>query len=72
MANTYLSTKIFLNGGGEHVLEGSSNSNLRLTELANCDGRIAIGDIERLVANDLRVGDGDNPYGKRNPDLYPL
>lgn len=51
------------------MLVGSSNSNFLLTELASCDGRIAIGDIERRVAKDLRVGDGERPYGNRMPLL---
>lgn len=43
----------------------SSNSNFRLTG-PNCDGLIAMGDIERRVAKVLRrVGDGDKPYGRR-------
>lgn len=42
----------------------STRSNFRLTDpkFPNGLGRIAIGDILRLVANDLRVGDGDIPY----------
>lgn len=40
-------------------------SNFRLTEPTRVPrglGRIAIGDIDRLVAKDLLVGDGDIPY----------
>lgn len=59
----------FLNGGGEQVLDGSSNSNFLLTEFASWEGRIGTGDIERRVANDLRVGDGESPYGNRSPLL---
>lgn len=39
-------------------------SNFRLTGPKEL-GRIAIGDIERRVANVRRVGDGDRPYGRR-------
>lgn len=52
------------------MLVGSSNSNFRLTELASWEGLIAIGDMDRRVANDLRVGDGESPYGNRNPLLW--
>ena len=40
-------------------------SNFRFTDPTNDPrglGRIAIGDMLRLVAKDLRVGDGDIPY----------
>lgn len=41
-------------------------SNFRLTDPTTTDpnglGRIAIGDILRRVAKDLRVGEGDIPY----------
>lgn len=46
----------------------SSNSNFRLTG-PSWLGRIAIGDIERLVAKVRRVGDGDKPYGSFRPAL---
>jgi hypothetical protein len=52
----YLSLKILLKGGGEWV--ASSNSNFLLTPL-NVDGRMEHGDIDRRVANVLRVGLGD-------------
>jgi hypothetical protein len=62
----YLSVNIFLYGCCEdveleHEFPSSIMSNFRLTE-PNGLGLIAIGDILRLVANDLRVGDGDIPY----------
>lgn len=41
-------------------------SNFRFTDPTTTEpsglGRIAIGDILRRVAKDLRVGDGDMPY----------
>lgn len=66
-----LSVNIFFNGGWEYTFQllpvlPSSNSNLRLTG-PNCDGRIAMGDIDRLVAKVRLVGDGDKPYGSRIP-----
>lgn len=59
--------KIFLYAGCDDVelqLPSSTISNFRFTEPSGL-GRIAIGDIERRVANDRRVGDGDMPYCKR-------
>lgn len=52
----------------ELELPSSTISNFRLTEPRGL-GLIAIGDIERRVANDLRVGDGDIPYCKRKGRL---
>lgn len=63
--------KIFLYGCDEVELQefpSSIISNFLLTEPSG-DGRIAIGDIERRVAKDLRVGDGDIPYCKRKGRL---
>lgn len=51
------------------MLVGSSNSNFLFTELASWEGLMAIGDIDRRVAKDLRVGDGESPYGNRSPLL---
>lgn len=48
----------------EQELPSSIISNFRLTEPSGL-GRIAIGDMERLVVKDLLVGDGDMPYCKR-------
>lgn len=54
-----------MNGGGDAAYaDVSSISNLRLTGPSGL-GRIALGDIERRVANVRRVGDGDRPYGSR-------
>lgn len=64
---TYFSVKILLNGcedEDEQEFASSSISNFRFTD-PNGLGRIAIGDIDRLVAKDLLVGDGDMPHGKR-------
>jgi hypothetical protein len=59
--------KIFLYGCDDvelHEFPSSTISNFLLTEPRGL-GLIAIGDIERRVAKDLRVGDGDIPYCKR-------
>lgn len=48
----------------EHELPSSIISNFRLTDPSGL-GRMAIGDMDRLVAKERRVGDGDIPYCKR-------
>lgn len=63
----YLSVKIFLKGcDGEWqlLLPSSTMSNFLLTDPRGL-GLMAIGDMERRVANDRLVGDGDIPYCKR-------
>jgi hypothetical protein len=65
--STHLSEKIFLYGCDDELEQefpSSIMSNLRFTDPRGL-GRIAMGDIERLVAKDRRVGDGDIPYCKR-------
>lgn len=66
---SYLSVKILLYGCDDEVeleqeFPSSIMSNFRLTDPSGL-GRIAIGDIDRRVANERRVGDGDIPYCKR-------
>lgn len=71
----YLSVKNFLYGCWceedelEQLLPSSIMSNFRFTDPTTTEpsglGRIAIGDILRRVAKDLRVGDGDMPYWSR-------
>jgi hypothetical protein len=48
----------------EHELPSSTMSNFLFTDPSGL-GLIAIGDMERLVAKDRLVGDGDIPYCKR-------
>lgn len=66
--------KIFLKGcDGEWqlLLPSSIMSNFLLTEPSGL-GLMAIGDMERRVANDRLVGDGDIPYCKRTTLLLRL